>query len=88
MVLDRQTPFLPALANAPLLASAAEMRVEHARINADFPEVARNVPGTVQRLSDHDPLVFFLHPASVDPDLAFRGDFESGDTRWWSAEVP
>ena len=77
-----------ALANAPLAASAATLRVEHARINADFPEVARNVPDTVQRLSDHDPLVLFLHPAAIDPDLAFRGDFETGDTRWWSSAVP
>ncbi|MEE7560454.1 nuclease, partial [Xanthomonas sp. Kuri4-2] len=51
-----------------LLASAALMRspqlaslaLTHARVNADFPEVARNDAGTPTRLSDHDPALVLL----------------------------
>ena len=48
-----------AVANAPLLASAID-RIEHARIGADFPEIARVNTTTPIRLSDHDPLVLYL----------------------------
>jgi predicted extracellular nuclease len=34
--------------------------LSHARINADFPEVARNDAGSPSRLSDHDPTVLLL----------------------------
>lgn len=46
-----------ALFKAPELAS---LEFSHARINADFPEVARNEVGTPTRLSDHDPAVVLL----------------------------
>jgi hypothetical protein len=35
-------------------------RVEHARVNADFPEVLRNDPARPERLSDHDPAVAYF----------------------------
>jgi hypothetical protein len=48
-----------AVANAPLLGTAVA-RIEHARIGADFPEIARVNTTTPIRLSDHDPLVLYL----------------------------
>ncbi len=72
------------LVGAGLVAATPAFRLEHARINADFPNVDR--PDTVVRLSDHDPLVgFFQVPAfasagitttmtdSPDPVLAGTG---------------
>lgn len=42
--------------------------LQHARINADFPEVDRNDPTRVERLSDHDPAVaFFEFPLDTVP---------------------
>ncbi len=38
----------------------------HARINADFPETARNDAGTPSRLSAHDPLVAYFTLANAD----------------------
>ncbi|MFY7911088.1 MAG: CHRD domain-containing protein, partial [Emticicia sp.] len=32
-------------------------KVEHGRINADFPEIERNNPNSALRISDHDPVV-------------------------------
>ncbi|MDX2043262.1 MAG: HYR domain-containing protein [Acidobacteriota bacterium] len=49
-----------AIINAALIAATSARRVEHARINADFPETDRNGTMTVQRLADHDPLVVYL----------------------------
>jgi uncharacterized repeat protein (TIGR01451 family) len=71
------------LANGVLLADTLAQRVEHARINADFPEITRNDAGSPARLSDHDPVVAyfaFVEQAdlsitkadSVDP--VFAGD--------------
>jgi predicted extracellular nuclease len=51
-------------------ADAAELfaGVQHARINADFPEVYRQDPSRVERLSDHDPAVaFFDFPLDTVP---------------------
>ncbi len=76
------------LVDAAMVAGTAARRVEHAHVNADFAEVTRNDDGTVARLSDHDPLVGYFRPAALDPDQLFRGDFETGDTRWWSVVVP
>ena len=56
-----------ALVNAAILSGTAARRLEHARINADFPEFARNDPATPNRLSDHDPLVVYLTPNSFIP---------------------
>ena len=48
------------LVNQPLIAATTAQRIEHPRINADFPETARNDGMTPVRLSDHDPLVGFF----------------------------
>lgn len=48
--------------NQALIASTAARRVEHPRINADFPEIDRNPAGTT-RLADHDPIVAFFQVA-------------------------
>jgi predicted extracellular nuclease len=76
------------LVDAALVTGTSARRLEHAHLNADFPEVTRNDDSTVARLSDHDPLVGYFEPAALDPEQVFRGDFETGDTRWWSAVVP
>ena len=76
------------LVDAAMVAGTAARRVEHAHVNADFAEVTRNDDSTVARLSDHDPLVGYFRPAALDPGQLFRGDFETGDTRWWSVVVP
>jgi len=55
---------------ASLLASAA-VRLEHARIDADFPDSDRNDAASPRRVSDHDPLVgFFAVPAFATADLS------------------
>ena len=44
------------------------IRLEHARINADFPEIYRQDPARVERLSDHDPAVaYFAFPPDLTP---------------------
>ncbi|MGY0652099.1 Calx-beta domain-containing protein [Luteimonas sp. A537] len=39
--------------------------ISHARLNADFPETARNDPDSAARLSDHDPSVLMLRLQAV-----------------------
>ena len=53
-----------ALVDSPMVVG---LDISHARINADFPEVARNDAATPTRLSDHDPTVLLvrLQPATV-----------------------
>ncbi|MBS1787862.1 MAG: HYR domain-containing protein [Acidobacteria bacterium] len=46
------------IVNSALISGTAARRVEHPRINSDFPETDRN--GSTTRLSDHDPLVGFF----------------------------
>jgi hypothetical protein len=61
------------LANAPVVTGTLARRLEHPRINADFPENARSLygPTDATRLSDHDPLVgFFQIAAFLTADLA------------------
>ncbi len=53
-----------ALVNSALIASTVARRIEHARIDADFPETARSSAITPARLSDHDPLVAYFQVAS------------------------
>lgn len=53
--------------NAALAARITVPRVERPRIDADFPEVAYSTPGTVVRVSDHDPVVAFL-TSDIDSD--------------------
>jgi uncharacterized protein len=57
------------LVNSALLSATVSSRSEHARIGADFPEVARNNPNTAVRLSDHDPVVAFFGVASFPVEL-------------------
>jgi predicted extracellular nuclease len=75
------------LVNAPLVAATSARRIEHPRVNADFPQIARSdySTGNPRRLSDHDPLVaFFAVPAFA---AIFDDDFESGDVCAWSSAV-
>ncbi|MFN0111172.1 MAG: Calx-beta domain-containing protein [Blastocatellia bacterium] len=58
-----------AIVNAAVIAATSARRVEHARINGDFPETDRNSTVTVQRLADHDPLVVYLQLPSADLSL-------------------
>jgi predicted extracellular nuclease len=52
------------LVNQALIGGTVARRVEHPRINADFPETARNgvlsMEMNVERLADHDPIVAFF----------------------------
>jgi hypothetical protein len=58
------------LVNAPLLNDPnVGARVEHARTDADFPEVARNDTTNAVRLSDHDALVAFFSVATFPVEL-------------------
>jgi len=45
----------------------AGSRIEHARIDADFPETARNDPNSPVRISDHDPTVAYFDAFPVFP---------------------
>src|SRR5262249_55280118 len=47
------------LVNQPLIAATLARREEHARIDSDFPETARNDGTTPTRISDHDPVVSY-----------------------------
>ncbi|TWT18689.1 nuclease [Luteimonas marina] len=51
-----------ALVDSPLVAG---IELSHARIAADFPEIARNEEDTPSRLSDHDPSVLLVRLAAV-----------------------
>ena len=50
------------LVNAAVVADTGARRLEHARINADWPEVIRGAAPDAIRLSDHDPVVLYLAP--------------------------
>ena len=51
------------LVNGALIADTVARRLEHPRINADFPAVDRNDPTTPRHLSDHDPVVGYFEVA-------------------------
>lgn len=79
-----------ALVDSPMVVG---LDVSHARINADFPEVARNDAATPTRLSDHDPTVLLvrLQPATV-ADLgitveAANAEVFAGDTLAFTATL-
>src|SRR5690606_14756863 len=66
-------------------ADIATLSVSHARINADFPAVARNATDSPTRLSDHDPTLLLLRleaaqsadlhvAANVSPDSVLPGE--------------
>lgn len=63
-----------------LVAATIARRVEHPRLNADFPETARNDSATPLRLSDHDPLVGYFRVAefcgSPPPVLGYASSVE------------
>ncbi len=51
-------------------AAAGLADFDHARINADFPELYRGDPARVERTSDHDPAVaYFRFPADTTPPV-------------------
>lgn len=51
-------------------AAAALSAFDHARLNADFPEIYRGDPARVERTSDHDPAMAYLrHPRDTTPPV-------------------
>ncbi|QCO67035.1 nuclease [Luteimonas yindakuii] len=55
--------------------------ISHARINADFPEIARNEADTPTRLSDHDPTLLLVRMAPVQhADLAVTAEANAAET--------
>lgn len=54
------------LINQALGASVGAFALDHARINADFPEVDRNDANSPSRLADHDPAMAYFSVASAD----------------------
>jgi hypothetical protein len=69
------------LLNAALVAATSSRRAEHARLGADFPETARNDPGTAVRLSDHDAVIAFLRPADAGASFYTVAPCRAVDTR-------
>jgi predicted extracellular nuclease len=53
--------------NGALTTATSARRIEHPRINADFPAVDRNDPNTPRRLSDHDPVVGYFAVQAFGP---------------------
>ena len=67
-----------ALLESPAVAGHA---VSHARINADFPEIARNEADTPTRLSDHDPTLLLVRMAPVQhADLVVTAEADATET--------
>lgn len=63
------------LINAVLDTATLVHREEHPRINADFPETARNDGSTAVRLSDHDPVIAYFQVAGfASADLSISKD--------------
>ena len=50
------------LINEGLIVASHAASIDHARINADFPENLRNDATSPARLSDHDPVITYIHP--------------------------
>lgn len=62
------------LVNAGLTGSTQAMRLEHARLNADFGEDSRSDPNIPVRLADHDPSVAIFAPDTFrTADLTLTG---------------
>lgn len=67
-----------ALIDSPLVAG---YDVSHARINADFPEIARNEPDTPTRLADHDPVLLLVRLQPVRfADLSVQAEAANAET--------
>src|SRR3546814_841403 len=83
------------LANAALMnaADVDTLSVSHARINADFPAVARNATDSPTRLSDHDPTLLLLRlktAQSADLHVAANvspGSVLPGETATFTVDV-
>lgn len=54
------------LINQALGAAVDGFALDHARINADFPEIVRSDANTAARLSDHDPAIAYFSVAYAD----------------------
>jgi predicted extracellular nuclease len=65
------------LVNDALVLATTGFGMDHARINADFPEVARNDATSPARLSDHDPVVAYFELAPK-ADLAISASADTG----------
>lgn len=66
------------IVNAAMVTAAAPMRVEHARLNADFGEDNRGDGSIPTRLSDHDPAVAIFTGAGFGPATEiFASGFEA-----------
>ena len=60
-----------ALVSAGLVADTSARRIEHPRINADYPETERNNLATALRVSDRDPVVAYFASNTLElTDLA------------------
>jgi predicted extracellular nuclease len=70
------------LVNGALLGSAASIRLEHARINADFGVDNFDDPGIAIRSSDHDPVLLAVRPPAFDSaDLSATVQADSPEVR-------
>lgn len=63
------------LINQTLGSDLADFDLDHARMNADFPETNRNDANSPSRLSDHDPAIAYLALPTID-----RADLETSAT--------
>ncbi|WP_087960681.1 Calx-beta domain-containing protein [Lysobacter antibioticus] len=68
------------LANQALVGAAAGLKLDHARINADFPEINRSLADSPSRLSDHDPVVAYID-ARRRADLAVIASTSTASVR-------
>jgi hypothetical protein len=64
------------LINQALGAAVGDFSLDHARINADFPEINRNDPDSASRLSDHDPAIAYFSLASAGLAVEAQADAE------------
>ena len=79
------------LVNEELILASTAFGQDHARINADFPEIARNDVTSPSRLSDHDPVVAYFEArrradlaVTASPDAA---TVNAGETLRYTATV-
>lgn len=70
--------------NQALLDSASSVRLDHARINADFPQTARNSTG-VERLADHDPAIAYI---SLEAPIAMDDSFSTNEDTMLNVAAP
>jgi predicted extracellular nuclease len=78
------------LINQALGAAVGAYALDHARINADFPETNRSNPDSASRLADHDPAIAYFSIASADLAVtidASPASVEAGQAMTWNATV-